>query len=192
MNYLAHIFLSDNKPGIQIGNFIADFVKGNKLNRFPSHIREGIVLHRKIDTFTDSHYVVKETIAILRPTFGRYSGIIVDMYFDHFLAKNFICYSEKPLNKFAFHFYFFTLIYYKQLPSRVKGFIFHFITTNRLKKYATISGLKNSLEIMSTYKISALKPEITIDFLIDNYSDLEKKFHLFFTDLVEFVRNERV
>ncbi|MFZ4723825.1 MAG: ACP phosphodiesterase [Paludibacter sp.] len=192
MNYLAHIFLSDNKPGLQIGNFIADFVKGSKLNHFPTHIREGIVLHRKIDTYTDAHYAVHETIALLRPTFGRYSGIIVDMYFDHFLAKNFSTYAEKPLNKFAFHFYFFTLIYYKHLPSRVKGFIFHFITTNRLKKYATISGLKNSLEIMSAYKISALKPEETIDFLINNYADLEKKFHLFFPDLVEFVRKERV
>ncbi|MDR3651359.1 MAG: ACP phosphodiesterase [Paludibacter sp.] len=190
MNYLAHIFLSGKNSQIQIGNFIGDFVKGSKFEIYPDNIKKGILLHRKIDSFTDSHQVVRDTISQLRPTFGRYSGIIADMYFDYFLACTFSVYSRKSLKVFAFWFYFSTLLHYKYLPSRVKGFIFHFITTNRLNKYATLSGLKASLEIMSTYKISAIQPDLTVAYLTQNHEELEKKFHLFFPDLIEFVKTE--
>ena len=191
LNYLAHIFLSGSDSQIQIGNFIGDFVKGNKLNAYPDRIRKGIVLHRKIDSYTDSHPVVRETIAILRPAFGRYSGIVADMYFDYFLAINFYNYaSQKSLRTFAFRFYFHTLINYRHLPDRVKGFIFHFISTNRLERYSTLYGLKNSLIIMANHKVSAIKPEKTIEFLVDNHTDLEKLFHQFFPNLIEFVKKE--
>lgn len=193
MNYLAHIFLSGNDSQLQIGNFIGDFVKGSKLNAYPDRIRKGIVLHRKIDSFTDSHPVVRETVAILRPAFGRYSGIIADMYFDYFLAINFYSYaSNKSLKIFAYRFYVHTLINYRHLPDRVKGFIFHFITTNRLHRYSTMDGLKNSLIIMANYKVSAIKPQETIDFLVDNHTELENLFHQFFPDLMDYVKKERV
>jgi len=190
LNYLAHIYLSGTDPRLQIGNFIGDFVKGNRLEAYPTHIRNGIVLHRKIDSYTDSHPVVRETIGLLRPTFGRYSGIIADMYFDYFLANNFSLYGRKSLNRFAFLFYFYTLIYYRHLPSKVKNFIFHFICTNRLSKYSKLDGLKGSLEIMANYKVPAIKPEETIAFLIANQVELEKMFHLFFPDLIEYVKTE--
>ena len=191
LNYLAHILLSGTDSRVQIGNFIGDFVKGNQLEIYPSHIRSGIVLHRKIDSYTDSHPVVRETIAILRPAFGRYSGIIADMYFDYFLANSFSDYStQKSLNKFAYRFYLSTLIYYRHLPDRVKRFIFHFIFTNRLSKYSKLDGLKDSLEIMSNYKVPAIQPEKTITFLVQNHDELEKLFHLFFPDLIEYVKKE--
>jgi acyl carrier protein phosphodiesterase len=191
LNYLAHIFLSGNDPRLQVGNFIGDFVKGNKFNDYPLRIREGILLHRKIDSFTDSHPIVKETVVLLRPVFGRYSAIIADMYFDYFLAINFTIYhSSKSLKFFAFRFYISVLINYKHLPDRVKGFIFHFVLTNRLFKYSKLNGLKGSLEIMANYKISAINPDETINFLIENHTDLERRFHLFFPDLVKFVSEE--
>ncbi len=191
MNYLAHIFLSGSDSQLQIGNFIGDFVKGNKLNEYPVGIRKGIALHRKIDSFTDSHPVARETVAFLRPAFGRYSGIIADMYFDYFLAINFYSYaSNKSLKIFAYRFYFHALINYRHLPERVREFIFHFISTNRLHKYSTVDGLKNSLIIMSNYKVSAIKPQETIDFLTNNHTELENLFHQFFPDLVEYVKKE--
>jgi acyl carrier protein phosphodiesterase len=151
LNYLSHIFLSKNDFQIQIGNFIGDFVKGSQLNDFPPAIKIGIILHRKIDHFTDNHTIVKETKMFLRPTFGRYSGIILDMYFDYFLAKNFKEYSSgKSLKFFAFKFYISAIANYKYLPIRVKGFIFHFIFTNRLYKYSSIDGLEQSLEMNVT------------------------------------------
>lgn len=190
MNYLAHIFLSGSDFQLQVGNFIGDFVKGSHLNDYPSQIRKGISLHRKIDNFTDTHEIVKETKAFIRPTFGRYSGIIVDMYFDYFLAKNFDTYSEISLNRFALRFYLNIIRHYKYLPDRVKGFIFHFIFSNRLKKYASLEGLKSSLSIMSTYNVSAIHPQNTISFLIENLEELEKRFNLFFPDLIKFVSEE--
>ena len=188
MNYLAHIFLSGDDVHVQIGNFIGDFVKGNQPDKFPKRIRKGLLLHRKIDHFTDSHVVVKETIALLRPVFGRYSGIIADMYFDYFLAVSFSTYSpDQSLTRLARRFYFFAILNYRRLPHKVQRFIFHFAGSNRLVRYATIDGLHASLQIMSRYKTSAIDPEVTIQFLIENREVLEKKFHLFFPDLVEYV-----
>ena len=191
LNYLAHIFLSGNDHQLEIGNFIGDFVKGSKFNAYPDGIRKGIILHRKIDSFTDSHDTIKETIVLLRPAFGRYSGIIADMYFDYFLAVNFRTYSpDKSLYLFAHRFYFFVILHYNQLPIKVKRFIFHFISTNRLYKYSSLDGLRRSLEIMAGYKIPALNPDKTITFLLENREELERKFHLFFPDLIEYVKTE--
>ena len=192
LNYLAHILLSGNDPQVKIGNFIGDFVKGSRLNEYPPKIRQGIVLHRKIDEFTDSHPVVRETVNFIRPSFGRYSGVIADMYFDYFLAINFCSYSSESLNVFAFRFYFLVIVNYKHLPVRVQGFIFHFISANRLKKYASIDGLKDSLQIMANYKSSAIEPDKTIQFLLENSDEIEKRFHSFFPDLIEFARRESV
>lgn len=191
MNYLAHIFLSGSDSRIQVGNFIGDFVKGNQFDAYPEHIRKGILLHRKIDSFTDSHAVVKETVRFLRPSFGRYSAIIADMYFDYFLAISFSDYnSRKSLRLFAINFYFSVLLNYKHLPAKVQCFVFHFVLTNRLSKYSKLDGLRNSLQIMADHKVSAIRPDETIRFLIDNHYDLEKRFHEFFPDLIEFVKNE--
>jgi acyl carrier protein phosphodiesterase len=187
LNYLAHIFLSGKNPKIQVGNFIGDFVKGKKPDTYPKLIRKGLILHRHIDSYTDSNKIVNETILLLRPSFGRYSGIITDMYFDYFLAKNFLLYSNgKPLYFFAMRFYLSALLNYRYLPTNVKKFIFHFIFTNRLCKYSTLKGFKDSLEIMTIRKVSALKPTKIIDFLVLNHDILESKFHQFFPDLIDF------
>jgi len=190
LNYLAHIFLSGTDAELQIGNFIGDFVKGSRMTHYPQNIRKGIILHRKIDEFTDAHPAVRETVALIKPEFGRYSAIIADMYFDYFLAINFKMYAHRSLHLFAFRFYLASLIHYRHLPARVKGFIFHFIGTNRLCKYASVSGLKNSLQIMEKHKTPAIQPDKAIQFLIENTNKLETQFHLFFPDLIEFVKQQ--
>ncbi|MDD5184184.1 MAG: ACP phosphodiesterase [Paludibacter sp.] len=190
MNYLAHIFLSGGNHRTQIGNFIGDFVKGSRFNDYPSGIRRGILLHRKIDEYTDSHPVVLKVKVFLRPAFGRYSGIITDMYFDYFLAARFNHYTSRSLNVFAFQFYFFALLNYRHLPVKVQRFVFHFVGTNRLKKYGSLDGLKDSLEIMSNYKIPAIDPEKTIAFLVQHHHELETDFALFFPDLIKFCHKE--
>lgn len=173
MNYLAHILFSGEKAGFQIGGFIADFVKGRKYQHFSSAIRTGVIHHRNIDTFTDQHHDFKEMVHLLRPTFGRYSSIIADMYLDHFLARHFSQFSRLSLAIFAFRFYTYALFYYFQLPTRVKRFIFHFIYTNRLMKYRSITGLQDSLSIMSRYKSQALEPQAIITYLEENYVLME-------------------
>ncbi len=188
MNYLAHIFLSGSDRRLQLGNFIGDFVKGKDYLNYPEKIREGILLHRKIDTFTDSHPIQIDSVNFLRPFFGRYSGIINDMYNDYFLASNFVKYSlHVPLNSFAYRFYATAIIYFNYLPHSVKNFIFHFICTNRLVQYATLNGLEKSLQIMSDYKTRAIQAAPTIEFLIANESILRVNFNNFMPEVIKFV-----
>lgn len=187
MNYLAHILLSGTSRRKQIGNFIGDFVKGKQYENYPPKIREGILLHRKIDHYTDNHPKVRETIEILRPDFGRYSAIVTDMYFDYFLALHFRCFSKKSLKKVSFLFYLSVIIYYRHLPGRVKGFIFHFIFTNRLTKYNSLEGLYESFSIMSRHKTPAIDPKRAMQSLEANKVEIEKLFLEFFPDLIRYV-----
>ena len=180
MNYLAHIYLSGKDRKVAVGNFIGDFVKGNSYDIYPLSFQKGIILHREIDHFTDTHTVFRETVDLIRPSFGRYSGIMADMYYDYLLASNFEQYSNgQDLGKFAGNFYLSALLYYRWLPKRVKGFIFHFIRTNRLKAYATYDGLQYSLKIMSVYNSSAINPTLGIEVLAANEVELRRHFELF-------------
>ncbi|GAL00009.1 acyl carrier protein phosphodiesterase [Nonlabens ulvanivorans] len=90
MNYLAHIYLSGNDTELRIGNFIADSVRGKDFTMFPERVAQGIILHRHIDTFTDSHPIVKLSKDLIRSEYGHWSSVIVDLYYDHFLAANWL------------------------------------------------------------------------------------------------------
>ena len=100
MNYLAHIYLSNEEEEITLGNFIADGIKGKKYIQFPLGIQQGILLHRAIDSFTDAHPIVRKSTRRLHKKYGHYSGVIVDILYDHFLAKNWMKYHSIPLHKY--------------------------------------------------------------------------------------------
>lgn len=89
MNFLAHIYLSQDINPLMLGNFMADSVKGKKYLDYPKDISNGMVLHRFIDDFTDKHELVKASQVLLKPNFGRYSPLVSDIVYDHFLARNF-------------------------------------------------------------------------------------------------------
>lgn len=176
---------------MQLGGFIADFVKGNKKESYPDHVWKGIVLHRKIDEFTDNHPAVREAVNLLRPAFGRYSAIILDMYFDHILAQNFSKYTNhKSLWAFSVKFSINAILAYTILPERIKRFIVHFAFTNRLYKYRKTSGLYDSLMIMSVYKVKNLKPELCIDFFNKHQTEIIFLFETFYKELSYFVLKE--
>jgi acyl carrier protein phosphodiesterase len=101
MNYLAHAFLSAHNKELLVGNFIADHIKGQQFQTYSQGIIEGILMHRQIDTFTDAHANFKTCKKIFYNGFERYSGVLVDMYFDHLLAKNFENHTNKSLGLFA-------------------------------------------------------------------------------------------
>ena len=109
LNFLAHTYLSGNDEDLKIGNFLGDFVKGrlNKLSKaqYSEGIIKGMALHREIDFFTDSHSVVRRSIDRLQPKYHKFSGIVVDMFYDHVLARNFAQYSEISLEKYSQNFY---------------------------------------------------------------------------------------
>jgi acyl carrier protein phosphodiesterase len=148
MNYLAHIYLSGESEKIQLGNFIGDYVKGNQFNNYPAEIRKGILLHRKIDHFTDKHPIVKQCIEQVRPGFGKHAGIVTDIFFDHFLASKWEKYSQVQLRHFTKRFHTVLLLNYSMLPLRVKLFLPFIIQHKRLQSYAELSGIERSLQIM--------------------------------------------
>ena len=105
MNFLAHIYLSFDDDMITLGNFFADHIRGNKFKHFPVQIQRGIQLHREIDTFTDSHPIAKQSSKRLHKNYSHYSRVIVDIYYDHFLAKHWSDYSEVSLKEYVENFY---------------------------------------------------------------------------------------
>lgn len=188
MNYLAHIYLSGNDTERRIGGFIADAVKGSDLTHFPDKIAQGIVLHREIDYFTDTHPLVKELTKELRNRFGRYAVILPDIYFDHLLTRHFDEYSRQSLRRFAHGFYLSLLTHYPILPPRIKRFMWHFILTNRLCRYKSTAGLRESLMIMESYHRIVMDVEGAVRYLEENLPQIDKLFTIFFSELRSAVR----
>ncbi|MEQ8198516.1 MAG: ACP phosphodiesterase [Clostridiaceae bacterium] len=105
MNYLAHIYLADNNDKSMLGNFLGDFVNKALENEFEYDIRSGIYMHRKLDSFTDSNPFVLESKKRISKENRRFAGVLVDLFYDHFLAKNWSEYSSIPLEEYADNFY---------------------------------------------------------------------------------------
>lgn len=190
MNYLAHLYLSGKDEKVIVGNFIGDYVKGRKYSDYPDEIAKGILLHRKIDSFTDEHILTKNSKAFFRDEFGLYSGIVVDFFFDHFLAKNWNDYSNISLRTFSKQIHAILLSNFRHLPKRVQGFLPFLIQNKRLESYATVDGIVQSLKIMSNYTSVPSKSDKARTILQDNYEPLEEKFSLFMEEIIEFVHSQ--
>ena len=192
MNYLAHLYLSGTDPHVQIGNFIGDYVKGNRYDKYSPGIRTGILLHRRIDEFTDRHPMVKMSNLKLYSHYGRYSGIITDMFYDHLLATGWNDYCKTDLTHFVNDVHRLLIYNYFKLPARVKGFLPFLIKNRGLENYKHISGLKRALTIMSNRSSLPSKTETAIKILEENYDEFRDEFNTFFPDVIrmskEFLR----
>ena len=136
MNFLAHAFLSGSNDQLLIGNFIADAVKGNDIERYTEDIRKGIMLHRSIDSYTDSHPMFVQSKTRIQSEYGRFAGVVIDIYYDHFLALNWSNYSEHDLSEFALKIYRLMLRNYKILPHKSKRMLPYMIIHNWLVGYS--------------------------------------------------------
>ncbi len=185
MNYLAHLYLSGEAPGIRVGNFIGDYVKGNSYNKFSLEVQKGVLLHRKIDEFTDKHPIVKQSSGRLREHYGRYSGIVIDMFYDHFLAVNWRHYSDIELSQYVTGVHRLLLLNYFKLPAKVKMFLPFLIKSRRLENYRFISGIERSLQIMSEYTSLPAKTGLAIEVLKNNYKEFDAEFNVFFPNVMK-------
>lgn len=185
MNFLAHLYLSGDDPEIMLGNFIGDYVKGKNLNGYREKIRYGIRLHRAIDTLTDSHPATKASNALLREGYGKYSGVVTDILFDHILAVEWDYYSNRSLSDFTRSFYFQMLLRYRLLPKPVRMFLPFMIRSNRLFSYRTPEGINRALEIMATHTSLPRNGVYATQQLNRHYSSFAKNFTLLFSDLIE-------
>jgi len=192
MNYLAHIYLSKEDKELRIGNFIADAVKGKDFSRFPIRVAQGIILHRHIDTFTDTHPVVRKSKDLIRGTYGHWSGVIVDMYYDHFLAANWADFHEKPLSDYVQGFYKDLQEQHDILPERVQRFLPYMIEQNWLYNYATVEGISRIFEQMNHRTKGKSNMNFAPIELLKYYQELEKHFRIFFKDLKNHVEERRL
>lgn len=188
MNFLAHIFLSGDNELVTIGNFIADGIKGNDYKKFPAEIQTGILLHRNIDTFTDAHKTVRLSTKRLHNKYGHYSGVIVDILYDHFLAKNWERYCDVPLGIYADNFYASLEKHYEILPQRIRKMMPHMLADNWLLSYASIEGITKVLEGMNRRTKNRSGMNMAVNELELFYNDFEAEFTQFFHELSLFAK----
>lgn len=192
MNFLAHIYLSDNNDFIKIGNFMADGIRGSDYLNYPSEIKKGILLHRYIDTFTDANLTFRISKHRLHERYGHYSGVIVDILYDHFLAKNWIKYSDESLTSFVARFYKSLEDNFELLNPKIQRILPIMIEHNWLESYATISGISRILFQMDSRTKFKSKMQFAVEELEEFYSDFENEFTLFFEELRNHVEEKLV
>ena len=188
MNYLAHIYLSGEDEELKIGNFIADSVKGKQFIHFPLRVQKGIILHRAIDTYTDTHPTVSQSSQRLFGSYSHYSRVIVDIYYDHFLAANWEDYSPVPLNEYVDDFYLLLRENKSILPPKVRQFMPYMFKDNWLLSYASIDGIGKILWQMDHRTGRKSKMDLAVKDLQDHYDLFEAEFRSFFSDLENYTR----
>lgn len=187
MNFLAHLYLSGDNQKIMVGNFIGDFVKGKTpAGKFEDEILKGIELHRGIDAFTDSHPVVLESKVRLRGTYRHYAPVIVDVFYDHFLARFWNDYHPLPLEQYAAYAYSVLKNFEAVVPEEVQRLLPYMISGNWLVNYANTEGIRRALAGMSKRSKFDPKMDESIDDLQANYEDFKKEFVAFFPELKKY------
>ncbi len=187
MNFLAHLYLSGDNEELILGNFIADMVKGKQIEKFSPGIVKGIMLHRKIDSFTDKHEVVFKSKRRLRSKYRHYSPVIVYMYYDHFLARNWTDYSKTPIDNFMSNSYNVLMVNYLILPKRAKKILPFMISSNWLVNYANFDKLQKNFEGLARRTPFKSGMENAVKDLVANYNEFRDEFREFFPDLIDYV-----
>lgn len=186
MNFLAHVFLSGDDFPLALGNLIADKIKGNELKIYPPSVQRGIFLHREIDHFTDTHPLFKACVTELFPTYRHYSRVIVDMYFDHFLAVLWNRFHPLKLSEFSTQFYTKLDTTDIEFSEKTERFIDALITYNWFEQYQTIQGLHSILlQMDKRTRFDSNLANSTTE-LVEKYSYFQNNFLDFMQDLIRF------
>jgi len=153
MNFLGHLYLSNKNPHFLVGGFIADEIKGKKYLSYPSEIQNGIIYHRNVDTITDSDKNLLYLKRHLYPYVHKYAGVIIDVYLDHILAKNWDVFSDMPLNNFAKNTYIDLIKNQHYLPIVSKYILFRMVIGGWLTGYSSFKGFSTALKGMSLRRV---------------------------------------
>lgn len=186
MNFLAHIFLSGKNEELTIGNFVADSIKGKKYLKYPEGIQKGILLHRAIDSYTDAHPVVRKSTSRLFKNYSHYAGVIIDIYYDHFLAANWDEYSNIPLEVFVADFYMLLQKHFSVLPAPVQRFMPYMVEDNWLLSYASLTGIERILYQMNRRTKNIVQMDRAVNDLQEHYEEFNAEFNAFFPQLQEY------
>lgn len=187
VNFLAHLHLSAGTPASMLGGIAADFVKPADVKFLPADVQAGVTLHRRIDSFTDSHPLVRQSVRRLSGL-GWFGGIVIDVYYDHLLARDFTRYSAEPLRAFADRAYA-ALAPAVPTAGDAAGFLRAMIADDRLVRYGTVQGIADTLARLSdriAFRIPrhAVRLEAAMPELLQLDADLAADFHAFYPELM--------
>lgn len=190
MNFLAHVYLSGDNFYVALGNLIADQIKRSDVQNFPLEVQKGISLHRAIDEFTDAHPLFKNCVTTLFPTYRHYSRVIVDMYFDHFLAVHWENFHSTSLHDFSNNFY--NALYQTEIdfPDKLKRFIHALTTYNWFEQYSSVSGLRDIMAQMDKRTRFDSNLAGSTAELIEKYPYFEQRFLSFIKPLIAFSQSK--
>ncbi len=190
MNYLAHLYLSGNKPDIILGNFLGDSLKGKEYLRYSKTVQKGVFLHRFIDSFTDKHQLVKNGTERLRSGYRKYAGVVVDIFYDHFLAINWSKYHHISLSEFADQMHETLSGYYFKMPPKAQQLVPFLIQSKRLVTYESFDGIEKTLKIMSIHTSLPDETEFAMEILYRKYNDFNEDFNQFFREIIKAIKEE--
>ncbi len=190
MNYLAHLFLADDTPESLLGNLLGDFMKGAVKEQFSNSIQQGIELHRKIDSYTDSHPVVRNAKHLISLERRRYAGVLLDVFYDHFLAKYWMNYSSITLKDFSKKVY--NILWQNQsiLPDKLRLAVPKIIEQDWLNSYQEISGIELALNRLARRAKNGNALAEGIEELNAHYQEIDYSFKNFFPDLIIYVKSQ--
>ncbi|EJM64758.1 hypothetical protein PMI30_03564 [Pseudomonas sp. GM50] len=188
MNYLAHLHLGGQRPGQMLGSLYGDFVKGRLQGQFDPEIEAAIQLHRSIDVFTDRHPLVDIALSRFSLTRRRYAGIVLDVFFDHCLARDWTLYADQPLEQFTAHVYR-VLSAEPQLPERLARIAPHMVANDWLGSYQEFEVLEQVLRGISRRLTRPEELAGAMEELRRLYEPLSEDFRLFYPQLQDFAQN---
>ena len=169
---------------------MADGVRGKQYENFPIDIQKGILLHRAIDTFTDAHPIFRQSTKKLHSRYHHYAGVIVDMYYDHFLAKNWPAYSEETLENYSARFYQSLLDNPAILTTKTQYLLPYMIKYNWLVNYQSIPGLERILSQIDHRTKNQSLMRFATEELVAHYDEFESEFSLFYKEVHQFSNNK--
>jgi len=190
MNYLAHTYLSGNNDDIKIGNFLGDWVKGCDYLKYDEDIRTGIIMHRNIDSFTDQHSITHLSASRFQSRYAKYSGVIIDILYDHFLAHNWKDFCDISLHEYVNRMHNLILNKIELFPERLKNFLPGFLNERWVERYATLDGIRDVLDSMSKRTSLPNETEFAISVMEAYYHDFRHEFFDFFGQIIEFVEGK--
>lgn len=189
MNHLAHFLLAQGKPHLEVGAFLGDYIKGSLDGQYPRKIEDGIRLHRKIDAFTDKHPVIRQSCSRIDPPLRRYAPIMIDVFFDHFLAKHWLSYGRCALHTFSEGIFATLESSADIMPTRARE------VARRMKQHQVLSAYADASFLVPV--LNRLSQRLKRDNPLadgftqfeNNQSELELDFANFFPDVMVYARD---
>lgn len=187
MNWLAHLLLSEPSAPFRIGNLLPDLVRASELQGLSIEFLRGAECHRRIDAFTDSHPIVRRSIQRIRSPYRRFGGVLVDVFYDHFLAKDWNFYSDVPLEEFASGVYESIRIHRFQIPAAALPPLERMRDHDVLCSYRKMEGVAEALCRIGARLRRPLNLGESISQFESDYDGFQEDFNRFFPELLAYV-----